>query len=128
MIDEVTMAIATGAAGNVAAQLLSGKVDELRAWSARVFRHGTPTQQDQAAKALEADAAQLALEPADTEQVVARWTALLATFLVAHPEARGDVQRQTTGRTIVVGSQNNNGSGAFIAGDNYGNIGGGQDR
>jgi hypothetical protein len=41
MLEEVAISVATGAAGNIVAQMLTGPVDVLRAQVARIFRHGT---------------------------------------------------------------------------------------
>ena len=41
VLDEVATAIATGAAGNIIAYMLNGRVDALRLQVSRIFRHGT---------------------------------------------------------------------------------------
>ena len=41
MLDDVAIAISTGAAGNIVAYMLNGRMDALRAQVAKMFRHGT---------------------------------------------------------------------------------------
>ncbi|MFD7830156.1 hypothetical protein [Kitasatospora sp. NPDC059803] len=126
MLDEATMAVTTGAAGNIVAYMLNGRMDALRTRVARVFRHGTDEQHTRPLHALEADAASLAGRQASEAEIAARWTALLISYLASHPEAREDVvalaSLSGTGKTTTIGSQKNLGSGTFIGGDNYGDI------
>ena len=55
MLDELAAAIATGAAGNIIAYMLSGRVDALRAQVTGIFRHGTEHERAVALRALEDD-------------------------------------------------------------------------
>jgi hypothetical protein len=126
VLDEVVTAVATGAAGNVVAYMLNGRVDALRSWVARIFRRGTDQEQLDALQTLEYDLAALADERASEAELIERWTSLLVSYLSAHPEARYDVEAMASsravGKTMNVGSQHNHGSGTFIGGDNYGNM------
>jgi hypothetical protein len=126
MLDEVATEIATGAAGNIIAYMLNGRVDALRAQVARVFRHGTHQEQAAALHAVEDDTAALAQQEASQADLTARWANLLLSYLTAHPEARKDVETlafpQVVNKTTNIGSQHNHGSGIFIGGDNYGTI------
>jgi hypothetical protein len=126
MLDEVSIAIATGAAGNVVAYMLNGPVDVLRTQVARIFRHGTEQERAEAVGRVGADAKALTEHKASEADLTERWIRLLASYLGAHPEARGDVEAfassSINGKTTIIGSQNNWGSGAFIGGDNYGGI------
>jgi hypothetical protein len=126
MLDEVAIAIATGAAGNIIAYMLNNRVDALRAQVTRMFRHGTEQERAQALRALEDDAAALTQQGASETALTRRWISLLLSYLTAHPEARGDIEgfaASTVGnKTMNIGSQHNHGSGTFIGGDNYGNI------
>lgn len=60
MLEPVTTAIITGAAGNVVAYMLTGQVDALRAWVRRMFRRGTEGQRSLTLRALEEDIDNLA--------------------------------------------------------------------
>lgn len=53
MLDEVAIAVATGAAGNIIAYMLNGQVDALRGQVARIFRHGTEPERSAALRTLE---------------------------------------------------------------------------
>src|SRR5487761_1391211 len=114
MLDEVVTAIATGAAGNIVASMLNGRVDALRAQFARMFRHGTEQERSVVLSALEDDAVALLQRRASE------------TDLTAHPEAGGDIEAFASApvisKTMNIGAQHNYGSGPFIGGDNYGNI------
>lgn len=126
MLDEVATAIATGAAGNIVAYMLNGPVDALRAQVARIFRHGTEQERSMVLRTLEDDAAALAQHKASKTDLAGRWTSLLLSYLVAHPEARGDIEAfvsaPVVNKTMNIGSQHNHGSGTFIGGDNYGDM------
>jgi len=126
MLDELAATVATGAAGNIIAYMLSGQVDALRAQVARIFRHGTEQDQAIAMRALDDDAAALAQPGTSESAVTERWTGLLLSYLAAHPEARSDVEAlassSVSGGVQNIGSQHNHGSGTFIGGDNYGSI------
>jgi len=126
MLDEVTMAIATGAAGNVIAYMLNGRVDALRTQVARMFRHGTPQERATVLRGLDEDAVALKREGMSKADLTERWINLLASYLTRHPEARSDIEAfgslHAASRIINIGSQNNIGSGFFIGGDNHGDI------
>jgi hypothetical protein len=126
MLDEVATAIATGAAGNIIAYMLNGRVDALRVQIARIFRHGTEQERSVVLRTLEDDAVALTQQEASKTALTGRWTGLLLSYLTAHPEARGDIEAfaSVSGihKTMNIGSQHNHGSGPFIGGDNYGNI------
>jgi hypothetical protein len=126
VIDEVTTTIATGAAGNIVAYMLSGQVDFLREQIKKMFRHGTEHERTEAIHALEGDALALAQHEVSKPDLAGRWTSLMLRYLAAHPEARSDIEalasRPASGKIVTIGSQNNYGGGAFIGGDNYGGI------
>lgn len=126
MLDEVVTAIATGAAGNIVASMLNGRVDALRAQFARMFRHGTEQERSVVLSALEDDAVALLQRRASETDLTGRWTSLLLAYLSAHPEAGGDIEAFASApvisKTMNIGAQHNYGSGPFIGGDNYGNI------
>lgn len=126
MLDEVTTAIATGAAGNVIAYMLTGRVDALRTQVAAMFRHGTPQERATVLLGLDDDAGALKREEVSKADLTQRWINLLASYLTRHPEARSDIQAfgslNTASRITNVGSQNNIGAGFFIGGDNHGYI------
>ncbi|MDX2693720.1 hypothetical protein PV416_09955 [Streptomyces ipomoeae] len=126
MLDEVAIAVATGAAGNVAAYLLQGQVDALRTRLSAIFRHGTEQQQSNALRTLDEDAAALAQQTTAPTDITSRWTGHLTAFLAAYPEAREDVEALASAapstKTVNIGSQHNHGSGTFIGGDNHGGI------
>ena len=126
MFDEVTTAIATGAAGNVIAYMLNGRVDALRTQVAGMLRHGTPGERTTVLRGLEEDARALKREEVSRADLTERWINLLASYLAQHPEARSDIEAFTSlhaaSRIINIGSQNNIGSGLFIGSDNHGDI------
>lgn len=64
MLDELAAAVATGAAGNIIAYMLSGRVDALRAQVTRIFRHGTEHEQATVMRALDVQLGQVRLLPA----------------------------------------------------------------
>jgi hypothetical protein len=126
VLDEVTIAIATGAAGNIVAYMFNGRVDALRGQVARIFRHGAVQEQSAVLRTLEDDAAALTQQEVSKTDLTGQWTSLLLSYLTAHPEARGDIEAFASAavinRTLNIGSQHNYGSGTFIGGDNYGNM------
>lgn len=121
MFDAETTAILTGAAGNIVAYMLSGRVDALRTWVVRIFRDG-PDQ----LHAIEGDTAALASHTLSVADAKARWAAMLAYYLAEHPEARAEIQAISAApaviRSMSVQQQHNHGSGTFVGGDNYGQI------
>ena len=126
MLDEVAIAIATGAAGNIIAYMLTGRVDALRGQVTRIFRHGTEQERSAVLRALEDDAAALTQERTSKTELTGRWTSILISYLTAHPEAHGDIEAFASAgvinRTTNIGSQHNHGPGPFIGGDNYGDM------
>jgi hypothetical protein len=125
MIEEVAMAISTGAAGNIVAYMLNGRVDALRAHVTKMFRHGTEQERSAALRALEDDTAALAQKKASEADVTLRWRSSLFSYLIAHPEAGEDIASFASSlvvrKTVSIGSQNFYGSGSF-GGDNNGTI------
>ena len=126
MLDEVVTAIATGAAGNIIAYMLNGRVDALRAQVARMFRHGTEQERYVILRTLEADTVALTKQRVSEADLTRRWTGLLLSYLAVHPESRGDIEAfastQVINKTMNIASQHNYGSGPFIGGDNYGEM------
>lgn len=125
MLDAETTAILTGAAGNVVAYMLNGRVDALRSWIGRVFHSASEQERLDHLRAVEDDIAALADHVYTEADVKARWAVVLASHLAAHPEARAEIQAMdapTTIRSMHVEEQHNHGKGTFIGGDNYGRI------
>jgi hypothetical protein len=126
MLDEAAIAIATGAAGNIIAYMLNGRVDALRVRLARIFRYGTDQERAAALRTLEDDAVALTQREISNTDLTGRWTSLLLSYITAHPEARGDIEALASApiinKTVNIGSQHNHGSGPFISGDNYGSM------
>jgi hypothetical protein len=126
MLDEVTTAITTSAAGNVIAYMLNGRIDALRTQVARMFRHGTSQERAAVLRGLDEDAGTLERKEASQADLTERWINRLTSYLNQHPEARSDIEAfgslHTTSRIINIGTQNNTGSGFFIGGDNHGDI------
>ncbi len=126
VLDEAVIATATGAAGNIIAYMLEGRMDALRAQIARMFRHGTEQERSVALRTLEDDAIALNQQRVSETDLTGRWSSLLLSYLTAHPEAGGVVRvfasTPVADKTTNIGSQHNYGSGPFIGGDNYGNI------
>lgn len=126
MLDDATMAIITGAAGNVAAYMLNGHADALRAWVSKIFRGEPDAQQSSALEALDVDRAAILDGTVHEADVKTRWSVLLTSLLVQHPELREEIKAMSTAplptTTVNVGSQHNHGPGTFIGGSNYGPI------
>ncbi len=126
MLDEIAIAISTGAAGNIVAYMLNGRVDALRTQVAKMFRHGTEQERSAALRALEDDAVALSQRKASKADLTSQWSNTLLSYLTAHPEARGDIESfassSVTGTTTIIGSQNFYGSGPAFGGDNNGTI------
>jgi hypothetical protein len=125
MLDEIAIAISTGAAGNIVAYMLNGRVDALRTQVAKMFRHGTEPERSAALNALEDDAVALSQRKTSAADLTSQWSNTLLSYLAAHPEARGDIESfatsSATGMTII-GSQNFYGAGPAFGGDNNGTI------
>jgi hypothetical protein len=125
MFDAETTAILTGAAGNIVAYMLNGRVDALRSWVAHIFRGASEQERADQLRAIEDDMVALAGHEMSEADVKARWAIVLASHLAAHPEARAEIQALETPVTIRpmhVEEQHNHGAGTFIGGDNYGRI------
>ncbi|KUL50314.1 hypothetical protein [Streptomyces sp. NRRL S-1521] len=127
MLDEAAIAVTTGAASNVVAYLLQGRVDALRTRLSTIFRRGTAQQQSDALRTLDEDADALAQHTVTEADITARWAGLLTAFLATCPEARADIEdlasaTPTTTKKTNIGSQHNHGSGTFIGGDNHGGV------
>ncbi|HEX3955843.1 MAG TPA: hypothetical protein VHZ03_04335 [Trebonia sp.] len=126
MLEDVAMAISTGAAGNIVAYMLNGRVDALRDQVTKIFRHGNDQERSAVLRTLEDDAIALTQGKESGTDMTTRWSNSLLAYLTAHPEARGDIEAfassPVTSKTIIVGSQKHCGSGANIAGDYYGNM------
>jgi hypothetical protein len=128
MIDETTMAIITGAVGNMIANVMKGRTDALREWASRTFRSSKDSQgrEEQTVMALVADSSALTNGSASESDIRMRWTALLAAWISTHPEALQEIAAMASYDTHVqhmtVGSQHNHGTGVFIGGNNYGGV------
>ena len=126
MLDEIAIAISTGAAGNIVAYMLNGRVDALRIQVAKMFRHGTEQERSAALRSLEDDAVALSQRKTSEADLSSQWSNTLLSYLTAHPEARGDIEcfasSSVTSMTTIIGSQNFYGSGPAFGGDNNGTI------
>lgn len=126
MLDDATMAVITGAAGNLAAYMLSGRVDAARGWLTRIYRSEPEADRLESIRALNADAAALAQHTRSETEMRAWWISRFTLYLAAHPEAATDLKAlanvEAVTETQNVGSQHNNGSGTFIGRDNHGQI------
>jgi len=119
VLDAVTSAIITGAAGNIVAQMLSGQVEALRARVAQLFGKAGASEAAQAVKTLDADADALSRGETTEAAVNARWIALLSAHLIEHPDVKAAVEAlASTSDENRVGVQINTGSGTFIGRDN----------
>jgi hypothetical protein len=125
MIEDAAITISTGAAGNIVAYMLNGRVDALRNHVVRIFRHGSDVEQSQALQALERDAVALAENDATRASLTNQWRDLLLSYLIAHPEAREDIEsfasRNAAGTTKIK-SMKHTGKGPQIVGPNFGNM------
>jgi hypothetical protein len=125
MLDEVAIAISTGAAGNIVAYMLNGQVDALRAKITLVFRHGTEQERADALRSLEDDAVALTQQKASEAGLTKQWSNSLLSYLTTHPEAREDIASFASApvnrKTVIIGSQTFHGPGSF-GGDNNGTI------
>lgn len=127
MLDAAAIAISTGAAGNVFAYLLQGRIDALRTRISTIFQRGTAQEESNALRVLEEHAEALAQRRTTEAQVTAQWSSMLTAFLTAHPEAQADIEELRSSapsgtKTVHIGSQHNHGRGTFIGGDNHGTI------
>jgi hypothetical protein len=126
MLEDVAMAISTGAAGNIVAYMLNGRVDALRDQVTKIFRHGTEQERSRALQALERDVVALSEHDATRAGLTNQWRDLLLSYLTAYPEAREEIEFFASSpvviKTMNIGSQHNHRSGTFVGGDNYGII------
>jgi hypothetical protein len=126
MLEDVAIAISTGAAGNIVAYMLTDQMGELRAQVAKIFRHGTGQQREAALRALERDANALREHNAIRAALTSQWGNILLSYLTDHPEARADVESfascQATGGAVSIGSQIHVGTGPQIGRDHIGSM------
>lgn len=119
------MAIATGAAGNIIADMLSGRVDALRGRIAHIFRRAPEEQQEEVRRALDTDATALTERSASQSDISLRWAMRLAMELNAHPDARPDIEALaalSAGARPQISIYTNTGPGPYVAGNNNGLI------
>jgi len=124
MLDDVVTSVATGAAGNIIAYMMSGELDALRAQITRIFRHGSEQERATALHALQDDAIAVTQQGKTTAEVSAQWTQILASFMDVHPESTREIEKLSylpigTG-AIVIGSQQQHGIGPVYGGNHYG--------
>jgi hypothetical protein len=126
VLDEATMAIITGAAGNVAAYMLNGRVDALRGWVSKIFRRESAERRSAALNALEAERVAVLRGSVTEAEITARWSMLLASLLAQYPDVRDEISAMADvappASMINIGSQHNHGPGTFIGGNHYGSI------
>jgi hypothetical protein len=126
MLDPETTAVITGAAGNIVAYMLTGRIDALRAWISRVLKEGNPADLALQLRVAEDDCNALARQLTSEADVKARWSTFLAGYLTEHPGARAEIEAMAAFRSAVpeimnIGEQHNYG-GTFVGRDNYGDI------
>jgi hypothetical protein len=125
MIEDAAMAVSTGAAGNIVAYLLNGRVDALRNHVVSIFRHGSDVEQSHALQALERDAVALVENDATRASLINQWRDLILSYFIAHPEAREEIESfaflDTVGTTKIK-SMKHAGTGPQIVGPNFGNM------
>ncbi|MFC9278644.1 hypothetical protein [Streptomyces collinus] len=127
MLDAAAVAVSTGAASNVLAYLLQGRIDALRTRVSAIFQRGTAQEESDALRVLEEHAEALAQRRTTEAEVAAQWSSMLTAFLTVYPEARADIEELRSSvpsgtKTVHIGSQHNHGRGTFIGGDNHGTI------
>jgi hypothetical protein len=126
MFDDATVAIATGAAGNMVAYLLSGQVDAARRWVARIFRQASKEGRIEAQKALDRDAASLGERSLTEAEAKSRWAMRIGGELSIHPNIRTDVAALAVvgagAHSVHIESHHNEGSAPYVAGNNTGLI------
>src|ERR1039458_9399205 len=92
MIEDIAMAVSTGAAGNIVAYMLNGRVDALRAQVTKLFRQGTEQERSAALRTLDRDVGALSEHNVTRADLTNQWRELLLSYLTAHPEARTDIE------------------------------------
>lgn len=126
MLEDIAIAISTGAAGNIVAYMLNDQMDALRGHIAKIFQHATRQERATALQTLERDADALKEHNTTRAVLTSQWSNVLLSYLRDHPEARADIESfassQAAGKTINIGAQNHYGSGPQIGGDNYGSM------
>lgn len=127
MIEDIAMAVSTGAAGNIVAYMLNGQVDALRSQVARIFRHGTEQERSHALQTLERDAVALDGHDVTRAALTNQWRDLLLAYLTSHPEARDEIEYFATSPlnvavTTKIKSIKHTGTGPQILGPNFGNM------
>ena len=127
MLEDVAMTISTGAAGNIVAYMLNGRVDALRDQVAKIFRHGTEQERSRALQALERDAVALSEHDATRADLTNQWRDLLLSYLTAYPEALEEIESFASSSLNTVGttkikSMKHTGTGPQIVGPNFGNM------
>jgi hypothetical protein len=125
MYDADLMAVATGAAGTLAAAIATWGAERMRAKVAHFFRRGTPDQQRMAARAVDDTAAQLdSRSPEAQALAVIAWTRLISQHLTEHSDAIHEVDELAvpTPLALKVWNQHNTGTGTFIGGEVYGGV------
>lgn len=126
MIEDITMAISTGAAGNIVAYMLNDRVDALRDQVAKIFRHGNAQERLHALQAVDRDAVALSEHDATRDGLTNQWRDMLLSYLANHPEARTDVQSFASSSTDMsktkIKSMKHTGTGPQIVGPNFGNM------
>jgi hypothetical protein len=126
MLEDVAIAISTGAAGNIVAYMLNDQMDALRGHVAKILRHGTGQERSTILQALERDADALGEQDVTPAVLTDEWSNVLLSYLNDHPEAHPDIESfassQASCRPINIGAQNHFGSGPQIGGDNYGSM------
>ena len=125
MIEDATIAISTGAAGNIVAYMLNGRVDALRNHVVRIFRQGSDVERAHALQTLERDAVALVENDATRATLTNQWRDLLLSYLIAHPEARQEIESFASlnaAGTTKIKSMKHTGTGPQIVGPNFGNM------
>jgi hypothetical protein len=125
MIEDAAIAVSTGAAGNIVAYMLNGRVDALRNHIVRIFRHGSDVEQSHALQALERDVLALDENDAAPASLTKQWRDLLLSYLIAHPEAREEIESFASlnaAGTTKIKSMKHTGTGPQIVGPNFGNM------
>lgn len=134
MIDQVAIATATAAAGNVIAYMLNGHVDVLKGKVAQLFRRSNEEDKVKVLKQLNDDSLALTRETRSEAELKSKWSAMFTALLAASPEICDELDSfanaPASGKAVSVGTQNNYGAGTFIGGDNHGdiNVSGSNDR
>ena len=125
MIEDAAIAISTGAAGNIVAYMLNGRVDALRNHLVGIFRHGSDVERSHALQTLERDAAALVGNDVNQTSLTNQWRDLLLSYLIAHPQAREEIESfaslNAAGATKIK-SMKHTGTGPQIVGPNFGNM------